>query len=99
MALQKEYTTKGISCNYWKLVAVSTDSRNNITLAELALYGSKNARDLSVNNDIERRNFIFNQEDLTRSEVYALIKLEATDENGFQNSGGSFCFFSDALDV
>ena len=92
MALKKLTNFKGITAEYWKINNVIFDAHNNKTRAILALYVSKEAREQSVDNFLERRVFEFDGE-LSRQEIYPLIKqsnlvlvtpeiLEVKDEEG-----------------
>lgn len=50
MALQKDYTHKGITGNYWRIENVSYNFRLEKTVVVLSLYASSEVRDSSVDN-------------------------------------------------
>jgi len=73
MALKLQRECKGISADYWKIVFSNYDAIINKTNITLALYASKEARGLGINNDLDRTTYQFDGF-LTLAESYAKIK-------------------------
>lgn len=84
MALVKTKNWKGQEANYWKIITSISDFLTNKTRVILGLYLSKEIRDLSVENFLEREAVEISGVDLTREQEYTAIKLTE--------------YFSDAVD-
>jgi hypothetical protein len=86
MALKKEKTVKGIKTDYWKIYRNDQNIVENKTCVRLALYPSKEVRDLDVMNFLELQAFIFDGVDFTREQLYGKIKesnkVQDTNEDG-----------------
>jgi hypothetical protein len=86
MALKKSKTVKGIECNYWKIYRNDQNTAEDKTCVRLALYPSKDVRDLGVMNFLELQAFIFDGVDYTREDLYEKIKeshkVQDTNEDG-----------------
>ena len=86
MALLKSKTVKGIEGNYWKIYRNDQNTAENKTCVRLALYPSKEVRDLSVMNFLELQAFTFDGVDYTRDDIYEKIKesmlVQETNEDG-----------------
>jgi hypothetical protein len=86
MALQKEKIVKGVLADYWKIYRNDQNTAENNTCVRLALYPSKEVRDLGVMNFLELQAFTFDGVDYTRDTLYAMIKeshkVQDTNEDG-----------------
>jgi hypothetical protein len=74
MALKKVKQVKGIEGNYWKIYRNDQNTAENKTCVRLALYPSKDVRNLDVMNFLELQAFTFDGVDYTREDLYTKIK-------------------------
>jgi hypothetical protein len=86
MALKKEKTVKGIKTDYWKIYRNDQNIVENKTCVRLALYPSKEVRDLDVMNFLELQAFIFDGVDFTREQLYGKIKESRLEERIVQEA-------------
>ena len=99
MALQKTYNYKGIDLNYWKIIDSNESTITNKSNITVALYYSISARTNDIGNYFLTRQYEFDGIDLTREDIYPLIKDMGTNETIDQLNSSETKFFSDALDV
>ncbi len=75
MALQLDYTYKGITANYHKIISASENYKGNTTDVVVGVYKDKAARDEDVKNFLKKDRYHLDGVDKTRDEVYAEIKV------------------------
>ena len=76
MALQKDIAFQGINLSYHKIMSINEDFRNGNTQIVVASYVNKEARLADISNMFRTVQINAQVYDLTREEIYALIKLE-----------------------
>jgi len=76
MALQKDIAFQGINLSYHKIMSIHEDFRNGNTQIVLASYINREARDLDIANMFKTTQINAQVYDLSRQEIYGLIKLE-----------------------
>ena len=76
MALQKDISFQGINLSYHKIMSINEDFRNGNTQIVVASYVNKEARLADISNMFRTVQINAQVYDLTREEIYALIKLE-----------------------
>ena len=76
MALQKDILFQGINLTYHKLIHIQEDYRQGKSIAVVASYLSKAARDADANDIFKTEQFEFIASDLIRAEVYNLLSQQ-----------------------
>lgn len=74
MALQLNKTYKGFTCNYWKILTMTSDNINTHTIIRIGLYKDSTARQSSVDNFLEAQAYNMDGVDKTRSDAYTYLK-------------------------
>lgn len=85
MALKKEYeygTKKG---NYWKIIGLHSNTLYNSTVARVALYPDKEARDKDEVSYIKVNIYAIPGIDLSRGDAYRYLK-DKTDLSGSEDN-------------
>jgi len=92
MSLEKETDYFGVKANYWKIIDSKNDYIRGITHCSLGLYLNTLARSESIGNVLKRYNVQLIGVDLTREQIYALMKVSKLQDGKETN------FFVDAID-
>ena len=75
MALQKDYSYKGATANYWRIDKTHVNVSSGKTTVELRVYWNKAARDVDTLNFLPHREVKeFNEIDMTREDMYESVK-------------------------
>ena len=77
MALQKDILFQGINLTYHKIINLQEDYRQGKSVAVVASYLNKAARDADMNDIFKNEQFEFIASDLIRAEVYNLLSQQA----------------------
>jgi len=81
MALLRNKKYKGIDCNCWKIIKVDQDLISGKMIVRLGLYQNKNQRLANVNNYLDILAKTITGVDLTRKDIYSLLKERIYQEN------------------
>ena len=74
MALKLTQTYKGITADYWRILAYIANVNKDETLVTVGLYASSDARAAGAGFVLEKQAVVVEGVDLTRSDMYASLK-------------------------
>jgi len=74
MALQKDENFNGITCNYWKILNLTTDYLNETTTALLGLYKDSSTRSDDIDNVVDTIKIVASGINESRADMYPECK-------------------------
>ena len=99
MALEKNYTSKGFTSNYWMVGSFSPNKINNTTSVTLFLYKDKETRTANATNYFKTITLRLSDYLTVVSDIYDALKETNTSFDEINDQEEAVPFFSDASDV
>jgi hypothetical protein len=98
MALLLTRNYKGQDASYWRISSVTADCVKNHTTVSLCLYFTRDTRLANVDNHLTREVIILDGIDLTRAQMYLMLKepIMRTQDDGSEVNVNPFANAQDA---